>query len=171
LLLSALTLSLIFGIGLVVLDTPPPSGLDLLGGAAPLTDQQARNQVIDSARHIVKSAHLDGVSGSAIFLSCTNEHDPPYQAAVYLNFLLPDSNPIKRIKDIASAMVAAGWQEAPSAGEHFGPKLTRDGVTSTFHQNPDDPTFGTVRIYGQCRITTDHHNDNPAFTDIADRLG
>ena len=164
-------LSLIFGIGFVVLDAPPPAGLDGLGGAAPLTDEQARDQVIDSARHIVKAAHLDGVNGSTIFLSCTNEHDPPYQAAVYLNFPLPDSNPIKRIRDIASAMVAAGWQEAPSAGEHLGPKLTRDGVTSTFHQNLDDPKFGTLRMYGQCRIIADHRNDNPAFTDIADHLG
>lgn len=50
-------------------------------------------------------------------------------------------------------------------------KLTRDGVTSTFHENPDDPKFATMRIYGQCRNMSDHRNDNPAFTDITDRLG
>ena len=27
-------------------------------------------------------------------------------------------------------------------GEHFGMKLTKDGVTSTFHENPDDAKFG-----------------------------
>ena len=35
-------------------------------------------------------------------------------------------------------MIAGGWAEAPSMGEHFGQKLTKDGVTSVFHRNPDD---------------------------------
>jgi hypothetical protein len=30
----------------------------------------------------------------APYLSCTNEHDPPYQAALYLNFPLPDANSV-----------------------------------------------------------------------------
>ena len=68
-------------------------------------------------------------------------------------------------------MVADGWQEAPSMGEHFGMKLTKDGVTATFHENPDAPKFATMRIYGECRNVSDHRNDTPAFTDVTDRLG
>ena len=135
-----------------------------------MTDAQATNQVLDSARQIVDVARLQNVSASHIFLSCTSSHDPPYQAAVYLNFALPESNPVKRIREVAAAMVAHGWQQAPAMGEHFGLKLTKDGVTSTFHQNPDDRRFATMHIYGECRNISDHRNDNPAFTDITDRL-
>jgi hypothetical protein len=170
LMLSALLVSLVFGVGFVVIDASRGAEVGALGQAAPLTDEQSKAQVVDSARQIVAAARLDGVSGTSIFLSCTNEHDPPYQAAVYLNFQLPETNSVKRVREVAAAMVANGWQQAPSMGEHFGLKLTRNGVTSTFHENPDDARFGTMRIYGECRNMADHHNDNPAWTDITGQL-
>ncbi len=170
LILVALTISLVLGIGFVVINTPPDSGVRALGSAAPLTDEQSRAQVVDSTRQIVAAAQLQGVSGSYLYLSCTNDHDPPYQAAVYLNFRLPETNSVKRLREVAAAMVAHGWQEAPSMAEHFGLKLTKAGVTSTFHENPDDARFATMRVYGECRNMTDHSHDNPAWTDVTDQL-
>jgi hypothetical protein len=171
LILAALVMSLVFGAVFVVIDSSRSAQTDALGGAEPMTDEQATDQVVSSAREIVDAARLRNVSGSNVFLSCTSLHDPPYQAAVYLNFGLPESNPVKRIREVAAAMVAHGWQQAPAIGEHFGVKLTKDDVTSTFHENPDDMKFAAMRIYGACRNTSDHRNDNPAFTDITDRLG
>ena len=168
--LSALMTSLVLGLGFVVINEPPEAEIDALGNAAPLTDQQSRDQVVDAARQIVTAAQLRGVTGGYTFLSCTNEHDPPYHAAMYLNFQMPGSDAVKHIREIATAMVAHGWHDAASMGEHFGRKLTKDGVTSTFHQNLDDAGFGTMRIYGECRNTADHRNDNPAWTDIAGKL-
>ncbi|RDH79145.1 hypothetical protein DVS77_06730 [Mycolicibacterium moriokaense] len=170
LMLAALVMSLVLGIGFVVIDAARTPDAGMLGNAAPLTDEQATAQVVDSARQIVDAARLQEVSGSYIFLSCTSLHDPPYQAAVYLNFALPETNSVKRVREVAAAMTNDGWREAPAMGEHFGMKLTKDGVTSTFHENPDDPRFAAMRIYGECRNTSDHRNDNPAFTDITDRL-
>ena len=83
---------------------------------------------------------------------------------------MSETNSVKRIGEIAAAMTAHGWQAAPTMGEHFGRKLTKDGVTSTFHQGLDDANFGSMRIYGECRNTADHRNDNPAWTDITDQL-
>ena len=168
--LAALVIALVLGTGFLIIDSSRGSDPGVLGNAAPMTDEQATNQVVNSAKQIVDAAELRGVSGSYIFLSCTSLHDPPYQAAVYLNFRLPETNSVKRIREVAAALVADGWQEAPAMGEHFGTKLTKDGVTSTFHENPDDARFATMRIYGECRNTSDHRNDNPAFTDITNRL-
>jgi hypothetical protein len=170
LIFSALAMSLVLGTGFILINTSHRAGRGSLGGSVPMTDEQSTNQVVDSARQIVEAARLQAVSGSSIFLSCTSLRDPPFQAAVYLNFKLPDANSVKHIREIAAAMLAHGWQEAPSMGEHFGFKLTKDGVTSTFHENPDKPGFGAMRIYGECRNTSDHGNDNPAFADITDRL-
>jgi hypothetical protein len=167
---AALSVALALGVVLVVVNASRNAGSDPLGGAEPMTDQQAISQVLDSARNIVDAANLRNVSASLVFLSCTSSHDPPYQAAVHLNFALPETNSVKRISEVAAAMRAHGWQDAPAMAEHFGMKLTRDGVASTFHENPDDRRFATMRIYGECRNTDDHRNDNPAFTDITDRL-
>jgi hypothetical protein len=171
LILAALIVSLTLGTAFLVITTPRPAGPGALGGAAPLTNDQATAQVLGEAKQVVDAAKLDRVSGTSVFLSCTSLHDPPYQAAIYLNFALPEQDSVKRIREIATAMLSDGWQQAPSMGEHFGAKLTKNGMTSTFHQNPDDPHFGAMRIYGECRVTSDHRNDNPAFTDITDRLG
>jgi hypothetical protein len=168
--LAAFVMSLVLATGFLLL-TDSPNNTGTLSGAPPMSDAEAAGQVVESAQQIVDNAALRDVSGSYIFMSCTSLHDPPYQAAVYLNFRLPETNSAKRIREVAQAMVAGGWQEAPAMGEHFGMKLVKDGVTTTFHQNPDDPKFATMRIYGECRVTSDHSNDNPAFTDITDRLG
>ena len=170
LLLAALAMALVLGVGAVVIYSSPDDEVGALGGAGPLTDEQARDQVVGSARQIVSTASLRGVTGGYTFLSCKNEHDPPYQAAVYLTFHMPETNSVRRINEIAAAMVAHGWRQAPTMGEHFGKKLTKDGVTSTFHRNLDVADFGTMRIYGECRNMTDHRRDNPAWTDIGDRL-
>ena len=165
--LAALVISLVLGTGFIVISTAQRPEVDAL---SPLTDEQSRDQVVNATRQIIDVAHLHGVSGSSVFLSCTSLHDPPYQAAVYLNFQLPETNSVRRIREIAAAMVTHGWQEAPAMGEHFGLKLTRDGVSATFHENPDDARFGAMRIYGECRNTADHRNDNPAWIDVTDRL-
>lgn len=167
LMLAALTMSIVLAAAFIVIYTPPKTGVE----GEPMSDEQAMAQVVDAARQIVTTTRMDEANGSAVFLSCTSLHDPPYQAAVYLNFRLPETNSVKRIREIATTMVAHGWQQAPAMGEHFGLKLTRDGVTATFHENLDDENFGTVRMYGQCRNVGDHRNDDPAWTDITDQLG
>ena len=61
----------------------------------PMTDAQAAGQVLASARQIVEAARLQEVTGGYAFVSCKNENEPPYQAAVYLNFGLPQNNSVK----------------------------------------------------------------------------
>ena len=69
LVLAALAMSLVLGIGFVVINSSRTAESGTLGDAAPLTDEQATNQVVDSAREIVDAARLRDVSGSNIFLS------------------------------------------------------------------------------------------------------
>jgi hypothetical protein len=148
------------------------SAIDALGAdGLALTDDQAAAQVVDSARQIVAVAQLRDVTGGYSFMSCKNEDEPPYQAALYMTFRLPQTNSAKYLRDVAVAMVAHGWTDAPSMSRHFGEKLTKDGVTSIFYRNINDADFATMRLYGECRNTADHRNDNPAWTDITDKLG
>jgi hypothetical protein len=100
-----------------------------------------------------------------------NENEPPYQATVYMNFRLPQSNSVKYLRDVALPWSRRGWTLSPMMGEHFGQKLTMDGVTAIVFRTFNDPVFATMRLYGECRNTTDHRNDNPVWTEVTDQLG
>jgi hypothetical protein len=137
----------------------------------PMTDAQAAGQVLASAKQIVSVARLRDASGGYAFVSCTNANEPPYQVAVYMNFRLPQDNSLKYLRDVGAAMVAHGWTPAPVMGEHFGQKLTKDGVTAIVYPSGDNTDFATLRLYGECRNTADHRSDNPVWRELTDQLG
>jgi hypothetical protein len=169
LLLAALLTVLVVATGLLWLSGRGTGEVRVQG--EPMTDAQARGQVLDSAKQIVTMAQLREVTGGYAFVSCTNEIEPPYQVAVYMNFALPQSNSVKYLRDIAAAMAAQGWTPAPAMGEHFGQKLTRDGVTAIFYRSGNTTDFATMRLYGECRNVADHRHDNPVWTELTDQLG
>jgi hypothetical protein len=165
LLWAALVLSLVFGATLVVVDRQEVHAADRIG--APLTDDQAAAQVVGSARQIVAAAHLQGATGGYTFVACAHENQAPYQAALYMSFPLPQADWMRYLDDVASAMIDVGWVKAPAQAEHFGRKLTNSGVTAVLGRNLDDSTYATMRLYGECRNTADHRNDNPAWTEVS----
>jgi hypothetical protein len=169
LLLAALVTVLVAGAGFALLRDLRTDAVILQG--APMTDAQAAAQVLASARQIVSMAQLQDATGGYAFVSCKNENEPPYQAAIYMSFRLPQSNSVKYLRDVAASMVAHGWTPAASMGEHFGQKLTKDGVAVIFYRSVNDTNFATMRLYGECRNTADHRNDNPVWTEVTDQLG
>jgi hypothetical protein len=169
LLLAALATVLVAGAGFALLRDLRTDAVSLQG--APMTDAQAAAQVLASARQIVGMAQLHDATGGYAFVSCKNENEPPYQAAIYMSFRLPQSNSVKYLRDVAASMVAHGWTPAASMGEHFGQKLTKDGVAVIFYRSVNDTNFATMRLYGECRNTADHRNDNPVWTEVTDKLG
>jgi hypothetical protein len=169
LLLAALVTVLVAGAGFALLRDLRTDAVILQG--APMTDAQAAAQVLASARQIVGMAQLQDATGGYAFVSCKNENEPPYQAAIYMSFRLPQSNSVKYLRDVAASMVAHGWTPAASMGEHFGQKLTKDGVAVIFYRSVNDTNFATMRLYGECRNTADHRNDNPVWTEVTDQLG
>ncbi|MGO4445092.1 hypothetical protein AB4Z42_17215 [Mycobacterium sp. 2YAF39] len=164
LLWAALVLSLVLGAGVLVVDRQG-SAADRI--AVPLTNDQAAGQVVGSARQIVAAARLQKVTGGYMFVSCATQNAAPYQAAMYMSFSLPHSDWARYLDQVASAMIVGGWAAAPAQAEHFGRKLTKGGVTAVLQRNLDDPTFATMRLYGECRNLEDHRNDNPAWTEVS----
>ncbi len=173
LLLAALVTALIVAAAAIVFLGHPGTDAVRLQGE-PMTDAAAAAQVVDSAKQIVRTAQLHGATGGYAFVSCKNTTEPPYQVAVYMNFALPQSNSVKYLRDIGAAMVANGWTRAATTDEHFGQKLTKDGVTAIFYGSGNDTDVtdvATMRLYGECRVAADHRNDNPVWTEISDQLG
>jgi hypothetical protein len=169
LVVAALALTLAVVAGVVVLrQLRADAGI---AQGEPMTDAAAAGQVLAAAKQIVSTAQLQDVTAGSAFLSCKNENEPPYQAAIYLNFRVLQSNSAKYLDDVGNAMVAHGWTVAPVMGEHFGQKLTKDGVTAVFYRSGNDTGVATMRLYGECRVGGDHRNDNPVWTEVTDQLG
>jgi hypothetical protein len=168
-LVLALITALTVAAAIVFVRHPGTDAVRLQG--EPMTDAAAAAQVVDSAKQIVRTAQLHGATGGYAFVSCKNKTEPPYQVAIYMNFALPQSNSVKYLRDVGAAMVANGWARAATTDEHFGQKLTKDGVTAIFYGSGNDTDAATMRLYGECRVTADHRNDNPVWTEISNQLG
>lgn len=162
LLWAALVLCLLLGVAFVVVNEPVVQAPRQY--AEPLPDERAAAQVVDAARQIVAAAQLQRPAGGYAFVSCKNVDEPPYQAVFHLNFTLLQDN-WRYLDDVAATMAEHGWAQAPTAAERFGHKLTKDGVTSVLHRQDDD--VAVLRLYGECRNTGDHRDDNPAWTDVS----
>ena len=107
---AALVLSLVLGVILVVVDRQEADAGEV---RVPLTDEQAVEQVVDSAREIVAAARLRDAAGGYSFVPCEAENGPPYQAALYMSFTLPQSDWARYLDEIASVMTAEGWTDHP----------------------------------------------------------
>jgi hypothetical protein len=148
----------------------PSSSNPFDDSARPLNDDQAMAQVIEPAKQIVAAAKLDGVSGGFSFTSCNDQGDPPYRGKVTMTFLL-HGDPDAYFQAVEQAMFNSGWNHGPLPGQAFhGSTLHKDGVTANMSYLPSDHAYGEMFLYGECRVTADHHHDNPSGADITDQL-
>ncbi len=149
------------------LDAQPPEAV-----AVPLTDQQSRQQVLESASHFVRAGKLRSIDAGYLLASCGAEGKPPYQGTVYLNFDVPAVAATRAyFREIAAAMTARGWREGLPPGRHpGGHTLVKDGLYAVYHRDPNLPGRGVLKIYGECRNITDHSSDTTGFEDITGEL-
>jgi hypothetical protein len=140
--------------------------------AHPLTDEQAKLQVLDPAREIAGIGNLTSTSASYLLMSCTNADEPPYQGTIYLNFDVPGVvDTPKYFGSIAAAMTTKGWTEAMPPSRHPGGRtFTRNGVTVIYFRDTDQTDRATMQIYGECRVTTDHRADTTGWVDVTGSL-
>lgn len=138
----------------------------------PITDEQAEQQVIESARQLVGVGQLKRASGTYILMSCAPDDAAPYQGSAYLNFDTPSITETPAyFRQIARSLTARGWSEGLAPGHHpGGHTLVKNGVVAAYYRHPDIPGRAVMQIYGECRDMTDHHAAPFGFTDITGRL-
>jgi hypothetical protein len=134
----------------------------------PVSDDQSRAQVLESAKHIVTVAGLQTTNAGYLLMSCKDRDEPPYQGAIYLTFALPaEAGADTYFPTIAGALVAHGWTEGSPPNDHvFGRTLTKDNVIAIAYPQRDDKSLGVLRVYGQCRNMNDHRTDTTAWIDV-----
>ena len=170
---GALLISLILGATFIKLHrTEDLRGAAVERPAHPLTDADAKDQVVDSARQFIAAGRFKRSTGSYILMACKEDDDPVYQGSAYLNFDLPTIQETPAyFREIARNLSTAGWREGVPPGHHPGGKtLSRDGVVAVYYRHPDVPDRGVLQIYGQCRDVADHRSDDTGFLDITREL-
>ncbi|WP_241780118.1 hypothetical protein [Mycobacterium persicum] len=137
----------------------------------PLSDDQAKAQVIEPARQIVKMADLQDVSGGFGWESCNDQGDPPYRGRVGVSFGVPAGfDQQVYFQQIAAKMMAHGWSPGAPSGQHlFGTTIHKDGVTAIIGINPGWREGGAIDLFGECRNMNNHRTDNNAVS-IKDQL-
>ena len=142
------------------------------GPPSPITDEQARQQVLESARQLVGAGKLKAATGTYILVSCAPDNAPPYQGSAFLDFDVPSITETPAyFREIARSLTARGWTEGLPPGHHpGGHTLVKDGVAAVYYRHPDLTRRGVLQIYGECRDTTDHQLENIGFTDITGEL-
>ncbi|KUI30514.1 hypothetical protein AU195_24630 [Mycobacterium sp. IS-1496] len=128
--------------------------------ANPMSDEQAEAQVVDVGRQLRTIAGLQDVGGGFSFESCNDQGEPPYRGLVEMSAQLPagtDTDTYAR--QVADAMVAAGWTDGPPPGKKpYGTVIHRDGVMVVMGPGNVDGLLAFT-IQGECRNTTDHRDD------------
>ncbi len=170
---AALAVSLLLGGAFLLVGRLHSTPSDVLNHPVnPVTDDQSKAQVVESARRIVTVTGLQAVSAGYLLMSCKDRANPPYQGAIYLTFALPAAARADTyFPAIAASLVSHGWTEGVPHNDHaYGRTLSKDAVTVIFYRQDDDPSLGVLRIYGQCRNMNDHRNDSTTWVDITDLL-
>jgi hypothetical protein len=170
---AALGISLLLSVAVLLVDRLHSSSGDAIEHPAkPVSDDQSKAQVVESAREVVRIAGLQTTSAGYLLMSCKNRDDPPYQGAIYLNFAVPaGARTESYFPTIATTLVSHGWTEGlPPNGKVFGRTLSKDAVTLMVYRQSDSPGVGVLRIYGECRNMNDHRTDRSGWVDIAGDL-
>lgn len=168
-LLTSLTLGIAFVVAHRIYDL---RGVAVEAPAVPLTDDEARGQVLEPARQFVEAGRLRASSASYLLMSCSGDDQPPYQGTVYLDFDVPTITETPALfRAIAAGMKNRGWDEGLPPTRHPGGRtLAKDGLTAIYYRHPDLPRRGVLKIYGECRTVTDHRFDSTGFVDVTAAL-
>jgi hypothetical protein len=140
---------------------------------APMSDEQAKAQVVDPAKEIARAAQLRDITGGFSFEACNDQGEPPFRGLVEMGFALPqDMEPKTYFRQIAKTMVGQGWSDGPPPGKvPFGTVIHKGPVMAIMGQHPVSKENGYVQLSGECRNMVDHRNDGKTgAADITDEL-
>ncbi|WP_131814459.1 hypothetical protein, partial [Mycolicibacterium fortuitum] len=136
------------------------------GVTDPMSPQQARAQVMDAGKELVRDLGLRGNLVETVFSyeSCTDDNKGPFRGKLVMVFWMPGaarSAPVDPATLIA-ALQQHGWQGDADFHSHSSATLTKNDVDAYVHvveAYPPPVGHASIDLYGQCRDTYDHSKD------------
>jgi hypothetical protein len=126
----------------------------------PLTPEQSKAQVVDSARDIVGTLRLQPVAVTFYRSSCNDQHEAPFRGVVSIDF--PKAATFEQSDAEVAAMTqqlqAGGWTGDADFKSH-GTALKKNNIVAVFApQNASTPNR-SITLYGECRDMTSTKDD------------
>lgn len=149
------------------------AGAALLAGCSatvsnPLSPQQTREQVIDSARAIVRDLGLrsdDLMEATFTYQACADNGRGPFRGQVFLGFWVPGADRSRTVdaNAVTTPLQQRGWVGDPNFHTH-STALKKGDIELNIDMTsppPGEAPNGHVMMYvlGQCRDQTDHSKD------------
>ncbi|ORV98055.1 hypothetical protein AWC14_14020 [Mycobacterium kyorinense] len=137
----------------------------------PLSDEQARAQVVEPARQITKAVGLHVTYATFAWEWCNDQGDPPYHGRVDMVFKVPDGvDRSAYFQQITTTMAKQpGWGSGAAPGmQPHGENLHKGNITITMGPGRD-AEYGRIQLFGECRNMNDHRNDS-GWHDITDEI-
>ncbi|MGV0674748.1 hypothetical protein ABQE62_00975 [Mycolicibacterium fortuitum] len=139
------------------------------GGIAvtdPMSPEQARAQVMDAGKELVRDLGLRGNLTRTTFTyeSCTDDNKGPFRGKLVMVFWMPgaaQSSPVDSATLIAP-LQQHGWQGDADFHSHSSATLTKNDVDAdvdVVEAYPPPVGHASIDLYGQCRDTYDHSKD------------
>lgn len=148
------------------------SGCDAMNSATndvsnPLTPDQSKAQVVDGARDIVGTLHLQVIDAAFYRSSCNDQHEAPFRGVVNVNY--PPAASFEEsdaeVATMTQRLQGTGWTGDTEFKSH-GTTLKKNNVVAVFApQNASSPNR-SITLYGECRDMTSTKDDTHA-EDIA----
>lgn len=132
----------------------------------PIPPTQARSQVIDASRDIVKALHAEVTEANFSYESCNDQGEAPFRGVVDLSFWMPGvpHNQPADPQAVINGLTADGWSTDSEFVSH-GQTLKKNGVNIILTVAPQPPPSISlvrhvgVKVDGECRDTSDHRTD------------
>lgn len=142
----------------------------------PMSPQQARAQVIDAGKEMVRDLGLQGQLVKTVFSyeSCTDNNKGPFRGKLAMQFWMPGasrSHPVDPAT-VYTALRQHGWQSDSDFHSH-SVAMQKDGVVAVLDVYNADPPAAAhvgVEMRGQCRDTYDHSKDPFDWGDVTTEL-
>ncbi|MFV8233392.1 hypothetical protein [Mycolicibacterium fortuitum] len=135
------------------------------GVTDPMSPEQARAQVMDAGKELVRDLGLRGNLTRTTFSyeSCTDDNKGPFRGKLVMVFWMPGA---ARTAPVDPATLIAplqqhGWQGDPDFHSHSTATLQKNDVEAVVELMYVLPlgAHARVTLYGQCRDTYDHSKD------------
>ncbi len=131
----------------------------------PMSPQQARAQVIDAGKGLVRDLGLQDDLVKTVFSyeSCTDDNKGPFRGKLAMLFWMPGasrSHPVAP-ESVYSALKKFGWQSDPDFHSH-SVTMRKGPVAAALNVDDADPppvAHVGVELRGECRDTYDHSKD------------
>ncbi|WP_422743627.1 hypothetical protein ACN27E_18430 [Mycobacterium sp. WMMD1722] len=125
------------------------------GMSDPLTPEQARAQVVDVARELVRTVELPVSDAYFWFASCNDQGEAPFRGQMRIGYpaaaTFEESD--AQIARMAQRLLGAGWTPDPEFRSH-GTVLARHGVAVVLRPQNVSTPGRNIELFGECRDVT-----------------